>query len=86
MNLLPDTAEVGPGGRLRIAGLDVLDLVGEVGTPAFIYDEEHLRRRCQEARRAFGPRAAYASKAFLCKAMAAHELIDLARSLVPLAS
>ena len=71
MNLLPDTAEVGPGGRLRIAGLDVLDLVGEVGTPAFIYDEEHLRRRCQEARRAFGPRAAYASKAFLCKAMAA---------------
>ena len=30
-----------------------------------------MRRRCQEARQAFGPRVAYASKAFLCKAMAA---------------
>ncbi len=58
-------------GRLRIGGLDVLDLVEELGTPVFIYDEEHLRRRCREARQAFGPRVAYASKAFLCKAMAA---------------
>ena len=71
MYLLPDTAEAGPSGRLRIGGLDVLDLVSEVGTPAFVYDEEHLRRRCREARQAFGPRVAYASKAFLCKAMAA---------------
>ena len=51
--------------------MDVLDLVEEVGTPVFVYDEEHLRRRCREARQAFGPRVAYASKAFLCKAMAA---------------
>jgi diaminopimelate decarboxylase len=70
-HLLPLTAEVGSQGQLRIGGVDVLELVQEVGTPAFIYDEEHLRRRCQEARQAFGPRAAYASKAFLCKAMAA---------------
>jgi diaminopimelate decarboxylase len=69
--LLPDTAEVGPSGRLRVGGVDVIDLVGEVGTPVFVYDEEHLRRRCREARQAFGPRVAYASKAFLCKAMAA---------------
>jgi diaminopimelate decarboxylase len=69
--LLPDTAEVGPSGRLRVGGVDVLDLVSEVGTPVFVYDEEHLRRRCREARHAFGPRVAYASKAFLCKAMAA---------------
>ena len=69
--LLPDTAEVDPSGRLRVGGVDVLDLVSEVGTPAFVYDEEHLRRRCREAREAFGPRVAYASKAFLCKAMAA---------------
>ena len=75
MYLLPDTAEVGPSGRLRIGGLDVLDLVGEVGTPAFVYDEEHLRRRCREAVAAWGPGVAYASKAFLCRAMArlAHE-------------
>jgi diaminopimelate decarboxylase len=69
--LLPDTAEVGSSGRLRVGGVDVLDLVSEVGTPVFVYDEEHLRRRCREARQAFGPRVAYASKAFLCKAMAA---------------
>lgn len=58
-------------GRLRIGGLDVLDLAEELGTPVFIYDEEHLRRRCRESRQAFGPRVAYASKAFLCRAMAA---------------
>ena len=69
--LLPDTAEVEPAGRLRIGGVDVLDLVSEVGTPVFVYDEEHLRRRCREARQACGPGVAYASKAFLCKAMAA---------------
>jgi diaminopimelate decarboxylase len=68
---LPETAEVDVLGRLRIGGLDVLDLVEELGTPVFIYDEEHLRRRCREARQAFGPRVAYASKAFLCRAMAA---------------
>jgi diaminopimelate decarboxylase len=70
-HLLPETAEVDSRGRLRIGGVDVLDLVEEVGTPAFVYDEEHLRRRCREARDVFGPRVAYASKAFLCKAMAA---------------
>ncbi|MGO9658525.1 MAG: diaminopimelate decarboxylase [Acidimicrobiales bacterium] len=70
-HLLPETAEADSRGRLRIGGVDVLDLVEEVGTPAFVYDEEHLRRRCREARQAFGPRVAYASKAFLCKAMAA---------------
>ena len=64
-HLLPETAEVDGLGRLRIGGLDVLDLAEELGTPVFIYDEEHLRRRCRESRQAFGPRVAYASKAFL---------------------
>ena len=75
LDLLPDTAEADGDGRLWVGGVDVLDLVAEVGTPVFVYDEEHLRRRCREARQAFGPRVAYASKAFLCKAMAvlAHE-------------
>jgi diaminopimelate decarboxylase len=71
MSLLPDHSSVGPDGHLRLAGLDLVDLVEEVGTPVFIYDEAHLRSRAREARQAFGPRAAYASKAFLCKAMAA---------------
>ncbi|HTV11763.1 MAG TPA: diaminopimelate decarboxylase [Acidimicrobiales bacterium] len=68
--LLPDSAQVDPSGALLVGGIDVLDLVREVGTPVFIYDEGHLRARCREARDAFGPRVAYASKAFLCKAMA----------------
>jgi diaminopimelate decarboxylase len=71
VQLLPDTAQVSAAGDLVIGGVDVLELVGEVGTPVFIYDEEHLRQRCRQAREAFGPRVAYASKAFLCKAMAA---------------
>jgi len=48
----------------------LLDLAEEHGTPLFVYDEEHLRRRCREAVAAFGPGVAYASKAFLCRAMA----------------
>lgn len=69
-HLLPDTAQIDARGRLSIGGVDVLDLVAEVGTPVFVYDEQHLRNRCREARRGFGPGVAYASKAFLCKAMA----------------
>jgi diaminopimelate decarboxylase len=37
----------------------------------FVYDEAHLRTRCQEARLAWGDGTAYATKAFLCRAMAA---------------
>ncbi|MDQ3304968.1 MAG: diaminopimelate decarboxylase [Actinomycetota bacterium] len=69
--LLPLTSEVGPGGRLRIGGCDLLDLAAEHGTPLFVYDEAHLRSRCREAVDAFGEGAIYAAKAFLCQAMAA---------------
>jgi len=75
-NLLPDTAAVDARGRLAVGGVDLVDLAAEFGTPAFVYDEAHLRSRCREAVEAFGPgNAAYASKAFLCRAMArlAHE-------------
>jgi diaminopimelate decarboxylase len=71
MHLLPDSAAVAKNGHLTIGGLDVLDLVAEYATPLFLYDEAHLRRRCQQARAAWGDGVAYASKAFLCKAMAA---------------
>ena len=69
-SLLPETAEVAPSGHLIIGGCDVVDLAEEFGTPLFIYDEEHLRARCREAVAAFGEGVAYATKAFLCKAMA----------------
>jgi diaminopimelate decarboxylase len=69
--VLPDTASVDGDGRLSVGGLDVLDLAAEFGTPLFVYDEVHLRARCQEAVAAWGAAVAYASKAFLCRAMAA---------------
>src|SRR4051794_7416944 len=74
-HLLPDSARIGDDGRLSVGGVDVLDLARDLGTPLFVYDEDHLRRRCQEAVSAWGDGVAYASKAFLCKAMAtlAHE-------------
>jgi diaminopimelate decarboxylase len=69
-HLLPDTATVDDAGRLAIGGCDVLSLAAEHGTPLFVYDEAHLRARCREAVAAFGDGVAYASKAFLCRAMA----------------
>jgi len=73
--LLPENSSVGEAGRLTIAGCDVIDLAAEYGTPLFVYDEDHLRARCREAVTAFPDGVAYATKAFLCKAMArlAHE-------------
>jgi diaminopimelate decarboxylase len=66
---------VGEDGWLAIGGCSTADLVAEFGTPLFAYDEEHLRARCREAAEAFPGGAAYATKAFLCRAMArlAHE-------------
>jgi diaminopimelate decarboxylase len=70
LSLLPETASVGGDGHLRIGGCDTLDLAAEFGTPLFVYDETHLRARCAEAVAAFGPGVNYATKAFLCTAMA----------------
>ncbi len=67
--LLPDTATV-ESGRLRVGGVDVVDLCARYGTPVFVYDEEHIRARCREALTSWGEGVAYASKAFWCRAMA----------------
>jgi diaminopimelate decarboxylase len=83
-SLLPDSAALGADGRLTIGGLDLVDLATEFGTPLFVYDETQLRARAREAIDAFGAgRVVYATKAFLCMAMArlAHEeglLLDVA--------
>ena len=69
-HLLPATATTGAGGHLCVGGVDLLDLAAEHGTPLFVYDEQHLRDRCREAVDAWGTGVAYASKAFLCTAMA----------------
>jgi len=68
--LLPDTAVIGPDGSLSIGGVDLLELADTFGTPLFVYDEEHLRARCRQAVAAWGDGVAYATKAFLCRAMA----------------
>jgi diaminopimelate decarboxylase len=68
--LLPDTAAVGDDGWLTIGGCSMAGLAHEFGTPLFVYDEAHLRARCREAVAAFPDGVAYATKAFLCRAMA----------------
>ncbi len=73
--LLPMTSTVGADGHLRVGGVDLVELAEDLGTPLFAYDEVHLRTRCREAVEAWGDGVAYATKAFLCVAMArlAHE-------------
>ncbi len=84
MRLLPDGAAIETDGSLSISGCRIDRVAEEFGTPLFVYDENHLRSRCREAVEAFGPdRVIYASKAFLCTAMArlVHDeglLIDVA--------
>jgi diaminopimelate decarboxylase len=74
LSLLPATARVNDRGRVSIGGVDLVDLADQFGTPLFVYDEDDLRQRAREAVAAWPDGVAYASKAFLCKAMAA--LVD----------
>jgi diaminopimelate decarboxylase len=79
LTLLPATARVEADGSLSVGGVDLVGLAGDLGTPLYVYDEEELRSRCRQYREHFG-RVAYASKAFLCTAMArlvAEEGLDL---------
>lgn len=69
-HLLPDNSAVDEHGRLSVGGCDLIDLTAEYGTPLFVYDEDHLRARCREAVASFPDGVAYATKAFLCTAMA----------------
>ena len=68
-HLLPDNASVHDG-QLSVGGVPVAELAAEFGTPLFVYDEDHLRARCREAAETFGDGVAFATKAFLCVAMA----------------
>jgi diaminopimelate decarboxylase len=54
-----------------VLAIDLEEVAAEFGTPVFVYDEDEIRRRAREYVTHFGPqRVAYASKAFLCTAMA----------------
>jgi diaminopimelate decarboxylase len=70
LELLPDTTSIDGTGRASIGGCDLVDLASEFGTPLFVYDVAHVKARADEAVSAFGDGAVYASKAFLCRAIA----------------
>jgi diaminopimelate decarboxylase len=64
----PVGSRVNDRGHLEIAGCDVIELAERFGTPAYIYDEEDMRRRAREFVQAFERRTdafevIYASKA-----------------------
>lgn len=75
-SVLPSNASVSHSGHLCVAGVDLVDLAHELGTPLYIYDEQDMRDRMRAFRSAMDSHAPaggvpiYAGKAFLCKAMA----------------
>lgn len=76
--LWSQTTRRGPDGAVEVGGVDVRRIAEEVGTPAFVLDEDDFRARAREFRdafaEAFAPHAGadvyYAGKAFLCGAVA----------------
>ncbi|MDO8736937.1 MAG: diaminopimelate decarboxylase [Thermoleophilia bacterium] len=71
---LPDSSRVNSAGHLEVAGCDLMELAAEYGTPLIVYDEDQIRERFREYKRAFSVRTddfdiIYASKAFTCIAM-----------------
>ena len=68
-SLLADTAVVGDH-DVTIGGVSLIELAATYGTPLFVYDEQTLRSRCAEAANIFDDGVAFASKSFLCRAMA----------------
>ena len=68
-SLLADTGVVSEL-DVTIGGVSLHDLASTYGTPLFVYDEATLRSRCREAASVFDDGVAFASKSFLCGAMA----------------
>ena len=73
--LFPMRSTINAKDHLEIGGCDVVDLVGNYGTPLYIYDEFTLRNMCSQFKTAFTSRyenteILYASKAFINKTIA----------------
>ena len=68
-SLLPDTATLREDDVI-VGGVSLADLAATYGTPLFVYDESTIRSRCREAASVFDDGVAFASKSFLCGAMA----------------
>ena len=69
LSLLADTAHASDD-DVTIGGVSLRELAATFGTPLFVYDEATLRQRCAAAATAFDDGVAFASKSFLCGAMA----------------
>lgn len=76
--LWSSTTRRGSDGAVEVGGVDVRRIAEEVGTPAFVLDEDDFRSRARSFRDAFtdafrplaGADVYYAGKAFLCGAVA----------------
>ena len=66
--VFPETAVADSSGRLTIGGCDVSDLVGEYGTPLYVFDEAMIRNRCREFLHEFRSRYPNTDVAYACKA------------------
>ena len=69
LSLLPVNARAWRDGT-SIGGVDLVDAAGNFGTPLFVYDRAQLAANFAQAVETFGPGVAYATKAFICKAVA----------------
>jgi diaminopimelate decarboxylase len=69
LSLLPSTARAWKGGT-SVGGSDLVEAAREFGTPLFVYDREQMAGKFTEAVETFGAGVAYATKAFICKAVA----------------
>jgi len=68
-SLLPDSAVLTDTDTL-VGGVSLRDLAAQFGTPLFVYDEATLRDRIAQAVSVFDDGVAFASKSFLCGAIA----------------
>ncbi|HEY0583669.1 MAG TPA: hypothetical protein VGE94_15910, partial [Chloroflexota bacterium] len=68
--LLPDTAAVTSEGHLSLAGVALVELAAEFGTPLYVYDEATIRHRARGYRD--GLRAAYPGEGLVCYAAKAY--------------
>ncbi len=75
IDLFPVTADVNANDRLTLGGCDATELVGELGSPLLVFDEESIRNMCRQFVGEFSARysdtkVVYASKAFINAAIA----------------
>jgi diaminopimelate decarboxylase len=71
---LPAAVEINSANHLAMAGVDLVKLAGEYGTPLYVYNEDEMRKNCRLYREAlerhYGrAEVIYAGKAFLTLAM-----------------